>query len=790
MENSHREIDQLSQDYQKTYAENKVILSFNQFLETVKENPRRYIRNSPQYIVDTFKYFGCYQQKNNNLEFSERNKVFDLKTDRGGPIVGGESVQNEILRNLESFVRSGSTSKLILLHGPNGSAKSSTVEAIAKAMEEYSHTEEGVVYRFNWIFPTDKDSMPTSNSESQPIGFGTSSHPSSKIKESYALLDETKISSKITSEFKENPLFLLPMPYRKSCLLKWISDKEGTPIDQIELPPHILANNLSKKNQQIFENLLNAYNGNIAKVFKHIQVERFFYSKQYRVGISTIEPQMTIDAREKQLTLDKNYSNLPAVLHTINFYQSEGELVEANRGILEFSDLLKRPIESFKYLLSTIEQGCINLSSGTALLDTVFIGTTNEKHLDSFKTIPDFSSFKGRFELITVPYLLNATLEEHIYAKDVEAISKSKIVSPHSLSILCKWAVMTRLKQPDRESFASEYHAVISKLEPYYKSLLYENKSVRSKFSLEEANLLKDIRTQLWRESQGMVVYEGRFGASPREIRSILHRASQNRAYKTVTPMAIFEELDIITKDRTVYEFLQFEPRAQYHDSTLFISILKEEFIKCFESEVIDSMSMAKDDQYDSLLSRYVAHVVAEIKKERIWDESTSSYLAPSQKIMSEVEKLLKLDGSTTDHRANLLSRIAAYKLENPDSPMNIPIIFSDYLEQIRSHFYHKKRGVIEQNYKAILSFANNDLDFLSTKEIDLAKNTFDRLQTRYGYDQESAHKCLQFLVQHKKIASKRQNLEPNPPEAKKEEASKKEANEASETEKKEQTTA
>ena len=151
--------------------------------------------------------------------------------------------------------------------------------------------------------------------------------------------------------------------------------------------------------------MLNAYDGSIRKVLSHVQIERFYFSKQYRVGIGTVEPQLAVDAQEQQLTMDKNISNLPPILHNISFFESRGSLIEANRGIVEFSDMLKRPLESFKYLLSTVEKNTISLASSTANLDIVFFATTNEKHLDAFKQTPDFASFKARFELVTAPYL-------------------------------------------------------------------------------------------------------------------------------------------------------------------------------------------------------------------------------------------------------------------------------------------------------------------------------------------------------------------------------------------------
>jgi predicted Ser/Thr protein kinase len=84
------------------------------------------------------------------------------------------------------------------------------------------------------------------------------------------------------------------------------------------------------------------------------------------------------------------------------------------------------------------------------------MASTNEKHLDTFKTIPDFSSFRGRFELVTVPYLLRPALEVQIYQKDVTVLAKTKKIAPHSVKLLCVWAVMTRYKQPDPEYYESQ----------------------------------------------------------------------------------------------------------------------------------------------------------------------------------------------------------------------------------------------------------------------------------------------------------------------------------------------
>ena len=740
-------IEDLSNEYRTKYKSKNVILSYDQYLELVKAHPLEHLRNSPRYLLDAFEHFGRRSVEESDLIKAARFKIFDLGTERSGPIVGGESVQTDIFNILESFVRGGYASKMILLHGPNGSAKSSSIEAIANAMQLYSESEAGAIYRFNWIFPTDRDATPLSSRDSLPIGFTAPSDGPERKHTSYALLEEHKIASKIKADFKENPIFLLPMPFREELLRKWISDKTGVAEQDVEIPPHILSSSLSKINQQIFENLLHAYDGNLNKVLRHIQIERFFYSKQYRVGISTVEPQMSIDATEKQLTLDKNYSNIPAILHTINFYQAEGSLVEANRGILEFSDLLKRPVESFKYLLSSIEKGTINLPSGTANLDIVYMGTTNEKHLDAFKTIPDFSSFKGRFELITVPYLLLPEQEEQIYASDIKAIRKLKPIAPHTLRMLCTWAVLTRLKQPDPENYPKEYRPLVARLDPRSKLTLYQGKSLQPAFSISEQNSLQEIREQLWGESEGMVVYEGRFGASPREIRAILHRAAQYNGKETITALTVFEELRRITKDRTVYEFLQFEPRAKYHDATLFIDILEVEFLDIFEQEAIQSMSMADEHEYDNLLKRYVEHVVAYLKNEKIWDESTSSYIPPTQAIMKEVEGIIEVKQDVEEHRRSLLSRIAAFKIEHPEQEINIGVVFHDFMAKIKQRHFEEKRKIIEQNFKNMVEVYREQTTNLNSEEVTLAETTFENLSKSHGYDRTSVFQCIQHLL-------------------------------------------
>ena len=119
-----------------------------------------------------------------------------------------------MFRSLAKFARQGKVNHLILLHGPNGSAKSTLISCVFRALEYYSSTEKGAIYRFNWIFPIERY-------EKKALGFGGGDRPSPG---SFAFLEESEISTKIQTDMKDHPLFLLPKRQRRELLERRFAD--------------------------------------------------------------------------------------------------------------------------------------------------------------------------------------------------------------------------------------------------------------------------------------------------------------------------------------------------------------------------------------------------------------------------------------------------------------------------------------------------------------------------------------------------------------------------------------
>src|SRR3989440_5880335 len=470
MVDSLRYLQSVGEQVRHAFVGNKTILSFQEYMEVFFEKPRVHARDAARYIRDCFDFYGTTTAQNPGgpmRRFKRFDRPFDqgpssLQEGEGGaPVSGHEEVQNAIYRILSGFVRAGRINKLILLHGPNGSAKSSIVAAIQRALEDYSRKEEGQLYRFNWIFPSEKLVQGT-------IGFGGNKNGGPRV-EIFAHLEGEQVDARIHCELKDHPLFLLPRSERQRVV------RESTkPDDTFQLSAGILEGELCHKCRQIYAALLQSYNGDVLKVLRHVQVERFYLSRRYMIGAVTVEPQMSVDADYRQVTSDRSHGALPGALQNLSLYEPYGPLVAGNRGVIEFSDLLKRPLEHYKYLLGTVETGVARMSHFLLHLDCALIASTNEKHLSAFKEMGDFASFKGRIELVRVPYLRRIAEEERVYEFRLRE-SVGKHVAPHATWVAAAWAVLTRLKKPVSDRYKGDLRKLADHLTPLEKARLYDD---------------------------------------------------------------------------------------------------------------------------------------------------------------------------------------------------------------------------------------------------------------------------------------------------------------------------
>lgn len=718
------------------FVKNRSLLSFEEYMQLFLQAPRLQARNAAQYLRDAIDSFGTSEVPHPSGKI-RRFRIFDpVAGDQDVRVAGQEEVQNALYRLIGNFVRMGRINKLILLHGPNGSAKSSLVESLKRGLERYSQSPDGALYTFSWVFPKEKLVKGS-------IGFGESRAPSGALT-TYAHLDAEDIEVRIGTPLREHPLFLLPRGDRKRVVDEALAAGKGDFIAST----YLMDGELSAKSKRIYDALLASYSGDYLKVLRHVQVERFYVSRRYQIGTFTVEPQMSVDAAYAQVTADRTQANLPPALHSVVLYEPSGALVSANRGLIEYADLLKRPLEAFKYLLGFSETSEVPLEHMILQLDEVLIASSNEKHLAAFKEIPDFASFKGRIELVRVPYLRRWRVEKEIYDAQVSARTVGRHVAPHATAVAAMWAVLTRLKKPLPDRYPGEVKALIERLTPLEKLRLYQENEAPERLTLHQQKELKKHAQQLYEESDSYPNYEGRSGASAREIKTALFNAAQSVEHDSLHPLAVLKELVGLCRDKSVYEFLQQEIVDGYHDHAEFVAVVEGWYLDQIDREVRESMGLVSESQYRDLFERYVQTVSAWVKGERVMNRLTGQSEKPDEGRMNEFEALVMPKGDDArEFRKSLISSIGAWRIDNPVADVDYARIFPDLFKRLSDHFYEERKRTLKHNAENILKYSADERSSLSPKEQAQVRSTLDAMQKQYGYTDSSARDAVVFLM-------------------------------------------
>jgi serine protein kinase len=736
------DLARIAEQVERSFKEERRLLSFREYLALFATDPVRHSRDAARYVRDMFDYFGRVPAERPWGALT-RFRLFDLPflddSDRQREaLVGQEAVQLELYRALNNFVREGRPNRVLLLHGPNGSAKSTVAACLMRALEHYSMEPEGALYRFHWVFPSERTLRGA-------IGFG-GKNDAHRDTESYARLTEEQIDSRLFMEVRDHPLFLLPAEQRQELVAR-LYQESGV----AEPPPAwILRGSLSHKSQLVYEALLSSYDGSLTEVLRHVQVERYFISRRYRVGAVTLGPQLSVDAGERQVTADRNLGTLPSSLTSVALFEAFGELIDAAGGVLEFSDLLKRPLDAFKYLQITAETGEVPLRSQNVQVNCVMVASGNELHLSAFREHPEFESFRGRFELIRAPYLLSWTDEQRIYDSQI-APQVRRHVAPHATRLAAMFAVLTRMRKPKPDRYEGLAKDLVTELTAEEKLDLYAEGVAPLRLDDESQKLLRSVIPQLYRESDAYPIYEGSVGASPREMRTVLLDAAQSPHYDCLSPFAVLAELDALCELASEYAFLQEEKLpGGYHDHVGFRKTLRERLLDSLEDEFRQASGLVDETRYTELFERYVTHVSFWTKKEKLRNPMTGQYEDPDEQLMNEVETLLGSPDKPEDVRNGLINTIAAWAIDHPDQSVDHAKVFAPQLRRLREAVFAERRSAVAKLCRDVILLLKEAGSGLDTARKAAAERTVQQLKTRFGYENGSASDAAVALVRER----------------------------------------
>ena len=222
--------------------------------------------------------------------------------------------------------------------------------------------------------------------------------------------------------------------------------------------------------------------------------------------------------------------------------------------------------------------------------------------------------------------------------------------------------------------------------------------------------MLRKHAPDLYRESDVYPNYEGRSGASAREIKTVLMNAAQAPGARCLTPRAVLEELEALCRDKSVYEFLQTEVMDGYHDHEEFVRVAEAEYLDALDEEIRDSMGLVAEGQYRELFARHVALVSHWVQGEKVRDRVTGAFAPPDEERMVELERILMPPGEDrAAFRRGLISAVGAFRLDHPDvAEIDYPAIFPDLFRRLRDHYFDERKRQLHRATEDVLRYLSD----------------------------------------------------------------------------------
>src|SRR6187455_42206 len=137
----------------KEYAELNWSGSFEDYLAIVRKTPA-ITRSAFQRVYDMILSYGQEEYIDNKKRLIRYNFFKDEQHGGRDAVYGLDIPLMRLVSVFKSAAeRYGTERRVILLHGPVGSSKSTIARLLKKGLEEYSRTADGALYTYEWVMP-------------------------------------------------------------------------------------------------------------------------------------------------------------------------------------------------------------------------------------------------------------------------------------------------------------------------------------------------------------------------------------------------------------------------------------------------------------------------------------------------------------------------------------------------------------------------------------------------------------------------------------------------------------
>ncbi len=435
--------------------------------------------------------------------------------------------------------------------------------------------------------------------------------------EQYTRADEGAVYAIANCPMQEEPLHLIPKELRGELETQYGIKIEG---------------NLCPSCRLMLET---EYQGRI----EDVMIKRIVFSEEERTGIGTFTPSDPKSQDIADLTGSIDFSTITEYGSESDprAYRFDGELNKANRGLMEFQEMLKCDEKFLWNLLSLSQEG--NFKAGRFALisaDELVIAHTNENEYRAFISNKKNEALQSRIIVLPIPYNLKTSQEVKIYAKLIKQSDMKDVhIAPHALYTAAVFSVLSRLRESKKQG-----------MDLVKKMKLYDGADV-------EGFRQKDLNELL---TEGQAANEGMSGVDPRYVINRISSALIKDKTKCINALDVLRALK---EGLDQHSSITKEERERLLN---FIAEARKEYDDLAKKEVQKAFVYAYEESAKTLLTNYLDNVEAYCNGIKVKDPITDEELDPDEKLMRSIEEQIGIsENAKKTFREEILIRISTY---------------------------------------------------------------------------------------------------------------------------------
>jgi serine protein kinase len=443
-----------------------------------------------------------------------------------------------------------------------------------------------------------------------------------------------------------------------------------------------------------------------------VPVKRIVFSEEERVGIGTFTPSDPKSQDIADLTGSIDFSTITEYGSESDprAYRFDGELNKANRGLMEFQEMLKSDEKFLWNLLSLSQEG--NFKAGRFALisaDELIIAHTNENEYKSFIANKKNEALQSRIIVIPVPYNLKVSSEVKIYEK---LISQSDLqgvhLAPHSLWTASVFSILSRLKLSKKQG-----------MDLLKKMRLYDGEDVEG-FNQKD---IKDLMNE--GDEQG----EGMSGVDPRYVINRISTALIRDQKSCINALDILRALkDGLSQHTSI-------TKEERENLVNLVAQARKEYDEVAKKEVQKAFVYAYEESAKSLLNNYLDNVEAYCNSNKLYDPITGEELDPDEQLMRSIEEQIGVsENAKKAFREEILIRISIFARKGKSFK------YSSH-ERLKEAIEKKLFADLKDIIKVTTSVSHPDQE-----QLRRINDVTDRLIQQHGYCPTCANEIVKYV--------------------------------------------